>query len=291
MAVMTTSSDGWRIDRGDDGYPECLECTLQPPAVLWGMGDPGLLRPGLAVIGARRATPYGLTCARMFAGWAAEHGVVVISGGAIGCDRAAHEAALEADGPTIAVLGCGPDVDYPRDSDGLMRRVREKGAVIAELPWGTGPRSYHFPRRNRLIAGLAMAVLVVEAALPSGTFSTADHAIDANREVWAVPGSVLYAGCRGSNTLLTQGAVPICDVTDLATALERVGLCRDKPGEIAAPPRVIDRLAAALLADPMRPDDAAFALRTDIVTIIRQITLLEQEGVVRRYPDGRYGAP
>lgn len=287
---MSASREGWRIDRGDGGYPDCLESTPHPPDILWGMGDPALLRPGLAIIGARRATPYGLSCARMFAGWAAEHGVVVISGGAVGCDRAAHEAALDAEGSTVAVLGCGPDVDYPRDSDGLMRRIRERGATLAELPWGVGPRAYHFPKRNRLIAGLAGAVLVVEAALPSGTFSTADHAIAADREVWAVPGSILYAGCRGSNTLLTQGAIPICDVTDLATALERVGLCRDKPGETPPPARVTDRLAAALLADPMRPDDAAFALRTDIVTIIRQISLLEQEGVVRRYPDGRYGA-
>jgi DNA processing protein len=288
---MTLSRDGWRIDRGDSAYPECLEPTPQPPEILWGMGDPGLLRAGLAVIGARRATPYGLTCARMFAGWAAEHGVVVVSGGAVGCDRAAHEAALEAGGATVAVLGCGPDVDYPRDADGLMRRIRERGAVVAELPWGVGPRAYHFPKRNRLIAGLAKAVLVVEAALPSGTFSTADHALAAGREVWAVPGSVLYSGCRGSNTLLSQGAVPICEVSDLATALERLGLCRDRPENDGAPPRVTDRLAAALLADPMRPDDAAFALRTDVVTILRQVTALEQEGVVRRYPDGRYGPP
>jgi DNA processing protein len=288
---MTLSRDGWRIDRGDSAYPGCLESTPQPPEILWGMGDPGLLRAGLAVIGARRATPYGLTCARMFAGWAAEHGVVVVSGGAVGCDRAAHEAALEAGGATVAVLGCGPDVDYPRDADGLMRRIRETGAVVAELPWGVGPRAYHFPKRNRLIAGLAKAVLVVEAALPSGTFSTADHALAAGREVWAVPGSVLYSGCRGSNTLLSQGAVPICEVSDLATALERLGLCRDRPENGGAPPRVTDRLAAALLADPMRPDDAAFALRTDVVTILRQVTALEQQGVVRRYPDGRYGPP
>lgn len=288
---MIDSRAGWRIDRGDAAYPECLESSPHPPEILWGMGDPALLRPGLAVIGARRATPYGLSCARMFAGWAAARGVVVVSGGAVGCDRAAHEAALEAGGPTVAVLGCGPDVDYPRDADGLMRRIRESGAVVAELPWGVGPRAYHFPKRNRLIAGLARAVLVVEAALPSGTFSTAVHALAADREVWAVPGSVLYSGCRGSNTLLSQGALPICDVSDLATALDRLGLCADAPGTAPALPRATDRLAAALLADPMRPDDAAFALRTDVVTVLRQVSELEQEGVVRRYPDGRYGPP
>jgi len=288
---MIASREGWRIDKGDAAYPDCLESTPQPPEILWGMGDPGLLRPGLAVIGARRATPYGLSCARMFAGWAAEHGVVVVSGGAVGCDRAAHEAALDADGATVAVLGCGPDVDYPRDADGLMRRIRESGAVVAELPWGIGPRAYHFPKRNRLIAGLAKAVLVVEAALPSGTFSTADHALAADREVWAVPGSVLYSGCRGSNTLLTQGALPICDVSDLAAALQRLGLCCDTQARVQPLPRATDRLAAALLADPMRPDDAAFALRTDVVTVMRQVSALEQEGLVRRYPDGRYGPP
>nr|MDA3937677.1 DNA-protecting protein DprA [Actinomycetota bacterium] len=200
---------GWELRVGDSGYPSCLLATPEPPKIIYGMGNPQLLTPGLAVIGARKSTPYGRTCAHLFAGWAASRGIIIISGAAIGCDQAAHRAALEADGPTVAVLGCGADVDYPRDSSALLEQIRAKGAVISEQPWGCTPRRWAFSRRNRIIAGLATSVLVVEASLPSGTFSTADHALEASRDVLVVPGSILAPECRGSNRLLVQGAIPV----------------------------------------------------------------------------------
>jgi DNA processing protein len=214
----------------------------------------------------------------------------------MGCDMAAHAAALEVDGPTVAVLGCGADVDYPSSAARLLRDMRERGAVVSELPWQAPPLRYHFPERNRIIAALASVVLVVEAALPSGTFITADHALDAGRSVLAVPGSVFSENSRGCNRLIQQGAIPITEVSDLVAELESAGLM-----EVGEPPadsafalarsgtRAAALVRAALAADPMRPDDAARALELGIVDVARILAQLESEGSIVRYPDGRYG--
>jgi DNA processing protein len=275
---------------GEPGYPEPLTWSPSPPEVLYVTGDVGSLRLGLGVVGARKATPYGLACADRFAGWAAAQGVTIVSGAAYGCDQAAQRAALEADGGTVAVLGCGADMDYPRGAAPLLDAIRRRGAVVSELPWGHPPMRWAFPNRNRIIAALSAAVLVVEAGLPSGTFSTADHALNAGRQVLAVPGSVFAPECRGSNRLIRQGAAVITDVSELAQELRECGLLGETPCELpgfALP--TDDPLAAALLADPMRPDDVARALALDVVEVMRRVGRLEAAGVVHRYPDGRYG--
>jgi DNA processing protein len=300
---MTGSPFSFRL--GDAGYPAHLATVPRPPKVLHGIGDPSALVPGLAVIGSRKATPYGLECARRFASLAAEWGVVVISGGAIGCDLAAHRAALEVGTPTVVVLGCGADVDYPRSAAGVLATVRGgAGAVVSELEWGVPPLPGHFPARNRIIAGLASAVLVVEAALPSGTFSTADHALDAGRDVFAVPGSVFYAGSAGCNRLIRQGAQPITCVDDLRDSLEGCGLLAvpksARPGTEAvagaadgtrmnrlSPAAVI--LLDAVRANPMSPDRAALAAGLDARVALLELAALEALGLLARYPDGRYG--
>jgi DNA processing protein len=268
---------------GEPGYPEILAETPDPPRVLYGIGDPGALRAGLGIVGARRATPYGLRATRMFATWAASQGVTVVSGAAIGCDREAHAAALDAGGPSVAVLGCGPDVDYPQRSAGVLARMRERYAVVSEYPFGTPPRRYAFTRRNRIIAGLSSALLVVEAGLPSGTFSTADAALDAGRDVLAVPGSIFSAESRGSNRLIRQGATAITDVSELAASL---GI---EAATVTPASSQHSEVVRALSADPMRPDDLARALGLDIVCAARTLGLLEANGVIARYPDGRYG--
>jgi DNA processing protein len=287
--MMGAPAERWVIARGEAGYPDCLEECPRPPKALYGFGDPSLLRPGLAVVGARRATPYGLACTRMFAGWAAAAGVVVVSGAAAGCDAAAHAAALEADGPTVAVLGCGADVDYPPGSTSLLATMRKRAAVISELEWGSQPTRWTFPERNRIIAALSRAVLVVEASLPSGTLVTADHALDANREVWAVPGSVFFEGSRGCNRLIRQGATAVTDCSELAEELAALGF--DVRPSASDTPRVgtRDPVRAAVAADPTRPDDLARHLGLDIVEVARSLAALEREGLVARYPDGRYG--
>lgn len=270
------------LDSRSQEYPQQLLETPDPPRQLFGIGDPGALASGLAVVGARKATPYGLKCASQFAGWAAAQGVTVISGAAVGCDREAHTAALAAGGPTVAVLGTGPDVDYPRASAGILQQMRSHHAVVSECPFGQEPRRFAFVRRNRIIAGLARAVLVVEAGLPSGTFSTADAALDAGREVLAVPGSIFSFESRGSNRLIRQGAAVITDVSELSAAL---GL---EPGAGIPLRREQDELLRALAADPMRPDDLARALDSDIVTVARTLGALEARGRVARLRDGRY---
>lgn len=294
---MTDAPKRWELRQGDSGYPACLLEALRPPRVLYGMGDPSLLRSGLGVIGSRRASPYGRACARLFAGWAAEQRVVIVSGAAMGCDHAAHQAALDAEGATVAVLGCGPDIDYPPVSRSLLADVRKRGVVVSEQPWGTKPTRWTFPERNRIIAALGAALLVVEAGLPSGTFSTADHAADIGRPVLVVPGSIFYPGCTGCNRLLRQGATPVTEVSDLADELRSLGLLStaldmDLPDARLALTSIRGRdrdLAVALAANPMRPDDAAYALGMDLIAVARTLTALESTGLIARYPDGRYG--
>lgn len=277
-------SDGrFVLTLGSPAYPPQLAEIPDPPRLLYGIGDPDALVPGLAVVGARKATPYGLRCTRLFAGWAASNGVTVISGAAIGCDREAHLAALENGGPTVSVLGSGPDVDYPRRSADVLGRIRERFAVVSECPFGQEPLRFAFARRNRIIAGLASAVLVVEAGLPSGTFSTADAALDAGRDVLAVPGSIFSPESRGSNRLIRQGAASVTDVSELAAALgvhsQRLPYSEESG----------DSVVRALTADAMRPDDLARALGIDIVRAATTLGALESRGIIARYPDGRYG--
>ncbi|MVN16867.1 DNA-processing protein DprA, partial [Gordonibacter urolithinfaciens] len=205
---------------GDGAFPAALARVPDPPRRLYVVGDPAALQEGLAVVGARKATPYGTGCARRFAGAAARRGVVVISGGARGCDAAAHEAALAEGSPTVAFLGGGCDEPYPAAHAGLFQRIVDGGgAVASEQPWDRKPRPYMFRQRNRLIAGLARAVLIVEAGLPSGTFSTADEALAANRDVLVVPGAITAASSRGANRLLYQGALPVVDDETFEDAL------------------------------------------------------------------------
>ncbi|MRR10975.1 DNA-protecting protein DprA [bacterium] len=277
------SAERFVLMLGSPLYPEQLAKTPDPPKRLYGIGDPAALVAGLAVVGARKATPYGLRCTRLFAGWAASEGITVVSGAAIGCDLEAHRAALERGGPTVAVVGSGPDVDYPRRSADVLATLRERYAVVSECPFGQEPLRFAFARRNRIIAGLAAATLVVEAGLPSGTFSTADAALDAGREVLAVPGSIFSPESRGSNRLIRQGASPITDVSELAASLG-VLLTRRPAPDVSADPVI-----RALTADPMRPDDLARMLGIDIVNAATTLGALEGRGVIARYPDGRYG--
>jgi DNA processing protein len=156
------ASRRFELRLGDDVYPQRLADSPHPPAILRGIGDPSLLqRSAFAVVGARKATPYGRRAASEFAGWAAGAGHIIVSGAAMGCDQAAHRAALAAGGTTVAVLGCGADIVYPRGADSLLSEIAERGAIVSELDWGHPPSKWTFRARNRIIAGLADALLVV----------------------------------------------------------------------------------------------------------------------------------
>lgn len=277
---------------GDPGSPEGLGRLRRPPRALYVMGDVSALTEGLGVVGSRKATPYGVACARLFGGWAAAQGVTVVSGAAIGCDLSAQQAALDAGGRTVAVLGCGADVDYPRSASGLLARLRAgEGAVVSEQPWGTPPQRWQFPERNRIIVALSRALLVVEAGTYSGTTSTVGHAQDCGVEVLAVPGSIFSAGSASCNRMLREGAVPISRVEDLADELAALGLLDPVTAADAHDPSEPDRdpVLRAALAGPVDPDDVAEAHRLAPALVLRRLAQLEQQHRIARYPDGRFG--
>jgi len=179
-------------------YPVALHTIADPPIVLWATGDPSVFHPDtVAIVGSRRATPAGLDVARRLAADLAAEGLVIVSGMARGVDAAAHVGALEGGGRTVAVLGCGVDVVYPPEHASLAARIRNSGIVISELPPGMPPYAHHFPLRNRIISGLARAVVVIEASDKSGSLITARAALDQNREVLAVPGTVGSGRSKG----------------------------------------------------------------------------------------------
>ena len=290
MVRKSVPKDGWELVRGDREYPESLEAMSTQPRVIYGRGDRAVLsQPCLAVIGARQATPYGLTIASMAGRVAAESGIVLVSGGAMGCDAAAARGALDAGGRTIVVSGVGADRIYPQSSaDVYARAVAQGGAVISLEHWGSEPVPYRFPKRNRIIAALSKAVLVCEAGSRSGTTSTAMAAVDYGREVYAAPGSIFSQYSQGANALIRDGANIITCEADLEMLLSRdYGVLR-LVGERVVKPR--DRILSALVATPLRVDDLAHQMGETPLDMMRKIAELEVLGAVVRLPDGRYTA-
>ncbi|MEZ2418381.1 DNA-processing protein DprA [Luteibacter sp. RCC_6_2] len=191
----------------EEDFPPQLEAIPDPPAALFVKGDASLLlRPQIAIVGARRAQPPGLANARRFAAELSAGGLLVTSGMADGVDGAAHEAALDAGQPTVAVIGTGPDRVYPRKHHALARRIAAQGAIVSEYPPGTPALVHHFPQRNRIIAGLSLGVVVIEAGRRSGSLITARQAGEQGREVFALPGSIHNPLAEGCHALIGEGA-------------------------------------------------------------------------------------
>jgi len=205
----------------DPRYPPLLAAIPDPPLLLYLRGTPACLAdPQLAIVGSRNPTATGIETTRAFAGHLVHCGITVTSGLALGIDAAAHAGALDAGGHTIAVLGTGPDRVYPARHRELAHRIAARGALVSEFPPGTPPLKHHFPRRNRLISGLALGVLVTEAALRSGSLITARYAGEQGREVFAIPGSIHSPLARGCHRLIRQGAKLVETATDI---LEELG--------------------------------------------------------------------
>lgn len=289
----------FEIALGSPEYPPILQDTPDPPRMIYGIGNPAALQPGIAVIGSRKATPYGLSCASMFARHIAQRGITIVSGGALGCDQRAHAAALESGCPTVVVFGSGADVTYPKRGRALFQQVVDAGGVIiSEQPWGTQPIRGTFVRRNRIIAGLAALVLIVEAGLPSGTFSTADAALRANHDVAAVPGSISSPNSRGTNHLIAQGAYAVVDAQsldsaiDLAWAHNMYALLGEKTAvqEDADYKSLIgnDPVLAALAAEPISAQELAAYFDFSIGELSRRLSRYELDGVIQRGRDGRF---
>ncbi|MCH3968281.1 MAG: DNA-processing protein DprA [Atopobiaceae bacterium] len=291
--IREMPDDGWTMAPSDDSYPPLARDAHEGSGFerIWGVGSAEVLsRPCVSVVGARRATPYGLAVAEMVGRVAAESGIVVVSGGAMGVDRAAGLAAVDAGGATVVVSGCGADVVYPRSSADVFDAARTQGGAVISLgSWGTQPRRYAFPKRNVLIAALSPVLVVTEAGLPSGTMSTAVSAAELGRSVYCAPGSIFSPNSRGTNQLLYDGARPFIGETTLQDMLEDdYRLLRLSPTGSHCQER--GRILSALVASPARPDDLASRLGEGLLTILRTLSDYESRGLVTRLADGRYAA-
>jgi DNA processing protein len=274
----------------DEGYPSLLREIIDPPLALWCSGNRSLFSgPGVAVVGSRRASPYGINAARRIAADLAKAGLTIVSGLARGIDAAAHEAALEAGGKTIAVLGTGIDLVYPRGNRDLFGRIAREGLIITEFPPGTPPRAANFPIRNRIISGLTRGTVIVEATGRSGSLITARMAAEQGREVFSVPGSIFASGSEGCHRLIQYGAKLVHDADDVLDEFE--DLRRARPAPPPQPP-----LDAGLqpIYDVLRHDEAlhldaiAAALQRPVASLAGPCLELEMRGLIRAFPGGRY---
>ncbi len=284
----------------DAAYPALLQSLPDAPAALFARGDIRLLdEPQLAIVGARSATTGGLNNARAFAKHLAGAGLVITSGLALGIDAAAHEGALAAEGATIAVMGTGPDVIYPNQHQALAERILEAGGLlVSEWPPGTPARKEHFPRRNRLISGLAEGVLIVEAGLQSGSLITARLATEQGREVFAIPGSIHNPLARGCHRLIRDGAKLVETAQDIFEELApRLGArlratSTDRPQNDDTPqPALVDdhaRLLALMGFDPLPADALIHASGLTPAEVSSILLMLELEGQITTLPGGLY---
>ena len=268
-------------------YPPALLHLHDPPPVLFLRGRIELLdHPCITVIGARKATVRAREVAERLGRDLARAGTCVVSGLALGVDAAAHRGALTDGGPTIAVLGRGADAAYPPAHRRLFRQVLAQGLVVSEFLPGTPPLPHHFPRRNRILAGLAQAVAVVEAGPKSGALITVDHALDLGIDVWAVPGPIDVSACAGSNRLLADGARPLVSVADFV---------REVTGHEAAaadgtltPEGPAGELLARLGEETLNVDELALRAGVSVPSALALLTELEIGGLVRQLPGMRF---
>ncbi len=279
------------VGRKDVAYPGLLSQIYDPPARLFVRGSDldVLCRPMVAVVGSRSCSGYGRSVARSLAGALVTAGVVVVSGLARGIDSVAHQGALEAGGSTIAVLGCGIDVVYPVRNRKLAEDIRDTGLLVSEYPDQTPAAPWRFPARNRIIAGLSLATIVVEASERSGALITADFALESGREVLAVPGEITSSRSVGTNALIRHGATPVGSIPELLAELGLEAETRCTGGHSttrersAADRRLLDAVAAA----PATLDELGRILERDAAALSAHVTELELAGLLEE-ADGRY---
>lgn len=275
----------------DGEYPRLLRQIPSPPVVLYVMGGDLSKNTGkISMVGSRAATPYGLKTAAEFSRDLAQNGMEIVSGMAMGIDSAAHRGALEAGGETVAVLGTGLDRIYPRSNKELYERISEAGTVVSEFPLGTPPEGRNFPIRNRIISGLALGVIVVEAASKSGSLITASLALEQGREVFAVPGSVHSFKSKGCHFLLKQGAALAESAEDVLDILGLVGSTafrdqahkRETPG---VPPGHEENLILEFLGEePVHIDHVVRTSGLDPSRTLSLLTKMELTGLVEQLP-------
>ncbi len=280
----------------DSSYPPRLRAIADPPPFLYVMGE---IRPtdekAVAVIGSRSASDYGLRVTRDISYGLAALGFTVVSGMARGIDGTAHVSALDCGGRTIAVMGCGVDRIYPPEHEGLYQRIKQQGAIVSELAMGTRPAAFNFPARNRLISGLSLGVVVVEATEKSGSLITATLAVEQNREVFAVPGEVGSSRSRGTHRLIRQGAKLVESAADI---VEEIAPQLTQSRETAPPRRTLPpqcsedsrRIFDLLQERTLQIDEVIEQSGLASPVVSRVLLELELQGLLRQLPGSRYRA-
>ncbi|MGE5199293.1 MAG: DNA-processing protein DprA, partial [Rhodospirillaceae bacterium] len=282
--------------RGSPDYPVRLGSIPDPPAVLWARGRAGPCRHAVAVVGSRFATPHGLEIGYRLGRGLARAGFDVVSGLARGVDAAAHRGALAGGGRTVAVLGCGVDVAYPPEHARLAAEVAAAGAAVSEFAPGVPPRGWHFPRRNRLISGLSLGVVIVEAAQRSGSLITARCALEQGRSVMAVPGPVLSGRNRGAHALIRDGAGVVEEAIDVIEQLQadwrdefiEAPAASPGPDPAAAPARAEPVLSAMLPGETYGLEELTAMTGLAPAEILTRLTRLEVDGWLLRIDGGRF---
>lgn len=273
---------------GKANYPKQLMSLGHTSPAIYAIGSLDVLKkPLISIIGARKATPYGLACAQIAGRIAAECGIVVVSGGAIGCDSEAAKSALASGGQTIVIPGCGPDILYPTSNNRLFcDALSTGGCVLSNIAWGVGPTKQTFVSRNEIIAALGQSLIVCEAGLKSGTFTTANMAAGLGKRIYAVPGSIFSSTSRGTNHLLEIGASIVVDEQALEMLISLdYGRLRLISETEAKPP---DKLVEALVANPMNTQEIATFLKLDVPSTFALIADYEAAGIIERQFDGKY---
>ena len=268
----------------DLDYPPHLSRVFNAPPVLYVRGSIETRDEwAVAVVGTRRASVYGKESALMLSRGLAQAGVTIVSGLAKGIDTVAHRACLDAGGRTIAVMGCGLDRIYPAQNSHLAAEILERGALVSEYALGTKPEARNFPPRNRIISGLTLGTVVVEADLRSGALITADFAVEQGREVFAVPGSIFARGQRGSNQLIQQGAKMVCNVTDVLEELNLTMVSQQAQARAVIPENETEeQLLVHLSAEPVHVDTLRRAVQLPIAQVSSTLALMELKGMIRQ---------
>jgi len=277
----------------DEGYPELLKEIHDPPSLLFVLGGFHTSdAQSIAIVGTRHATSYGRAMTEQIAGGLAQRGIPIVSGMARGIDSIAHRAALTRGGRTLAVLGCGVDVIYPPENRTLKEQIVEAGAVLSEFPMGTAPEASNFPRRNRIISGLSVGTIVVEAGEKSGALLTANYALEQNREVFAVPGSANAFKSRGTNNLIKRGAKLVQTVDDVLEELEGPLGGWTPPAPLSPVPDTLPPQEKALLdllsAQPKHIDLLSEEMHLSSSELLTLLLSLELQGLIRQLPGKRF---
>jgi DNA processing protein len=276
----------------DEAYPQRLKEIEQPPPVLYLRGE---LSPedawAVAIVGTRRVTPYGRQVTEEIASFLAANGVTVVSGLARGVDALAHNAALKAGGRTLAVLGSGVDRIYPPENRAIAEQIFERGAVLSDYAPGTPPESSNFPPRNRIISGLSMGVVVIEAGETSGALITAEFAAEQGREIFAVPGNILAPQSKGTNKLIQQGALPLLSASDIMQALNLTRVGQHKAAQKALPADDVEaKLLTAMGEEPLHVDEIRNQTGLPVEKVSATLVMMELKGMVRQVGNMRYVA-